>query len=348
MVIDYYEALKTHYSTANVIGQDKSDLIAELQTDMQNNIENNLITEYDLRIGIAEYKRTVKVNFTKDIVVAIKDERYKEPVYDALALSIYTAPNECDSGDYITMTIRDTEDVYLVRAEPDKRRNHDKLMLLECQYNVKILDDNGVNTHNFWMFFQDNKSRPSVSERSETGVTENSTFQAYVKHDAISRRFIDVTGTTASGKSNKISRILINGLAYKIVGSDPVTAKGLITLGLELDNKNPNDNLELGIADYYNNLPQPTTPTEELVINCDYNDLPIGETNKYTIITNNTVTWGLSENGVVATLGLTGVNGQCIVTCPYNTDLIGKIVTLTAYLDYGATVIKEIPIVGLI
>ena len=347
MVIDYYEALKTHYSTANVTGQDKSDLIAELQADRQNNLDNNYINEYDLRIGVPEYKRTAKVNYTKEILVAIKDERFKEQIYDALALSIYTAPNECDSGDYITMTIRDTEDVYLVRAEPNKRHNHDKLMLLQCQYNVKILGDDGVTVYNYPMFFSDNKSRPSLSERSETGVTENSTFQAYVKHDAISRRFIDVTGTKVNGQSNKISRILIDGLAYKIAGSDPVTAKGLITLGLELDNKTPYDNLELGIADYYNNLPQPEEPPADLVINCDYADLPINETNTYTIDTNNTVTWGLSDNGVIATLGLTGINGQCTVTCPFDTKLIGKVVILTAYLDYGATVTKEIPIVSL-
>lgn len=345
---DYLFKLKNHYASSNVSAESKDDIIAELQSTMQTEIDNNLITEYDIRIGMSEYRRTVKVNYTKDIVVAIKDERYKEPVYDALALSIYAPPNECDSGDYITMTIRDTEDVYLVRAEPDKRRNHDKLMLLQCQYNVKILDDDGVTVHNYPMFFQDNKSRPSVSERSETGVTENSTFQAYVRHDNVSRRFIDVTGTTASGKSNKISRILIDGLAYKVVGSDPVTAKGLITLGLELDNKTPNDNLEIGIADYYNNLPPITPPPVELVIECDYPDLCIGETNTYTITTNNTVTWGLSDNSVIATLGLTGVNGQCTVTCPNKTNLIGKKVTLTAYLDYGATVTKEIPIVGLI
>ena len=348
MVIDYYETLKTHYSTENITGQDKSALIAELQTDMQNNIENNLITEYDLRIGIAEYRRNAKVNFTKDIILALKDERYKEPVYDALALSCYTSPNECDSGDYITMTIRDTEDVYLVRAEPDKRRNHDKLMLLECQYNVKILDDDGIRVHNYPMFFQDNKSRPQVSERAETGVTENSTFQAYVKHDAISRRFIDVTGTKVNGQSNKIMRILIDGLAYKIAGSDPVTAKGLITLGLELDNKTPNDNLELGIADYYDNVATEPEPPADLVINWEWDDIEFGGTNIYTIDTNNTVTWGLTNNGNGVTLGLTGVNGECTVTCDKNTKLIGNVETLTAYLDYGATVAKEIPIVGVI
>ena len=342
---DYLFKLKEHYG--NGVVESREEIITELQTNMQKEIDSNLISEYDLRIGMPEYRRIAKVNFTKEIPVAIKDERFKEPVYDALAISIYTAPNECDSGDYISMTIRDTEDIYLVRAEPDKRRNHDKLMLLQCQYNVTILDDNGIDTHVYGLFMQDNKSRPAISERAETGVTENSTFQAYVRHDDVSRRFIDVTGTTASGKSNKISRILIDGLAYKIVGSDPISARGLITLGLELDNKLPDDNLELGIADYWNNVKQPTTPSADLVINCEWDDLEINSTNTYTIDTNNIVTWGLSDNGVIATLGLTGINGQCTVTCPYDTKLIGEVVTLTAYLDYGATVTKEIPIVGL-
>ncbi len=341
---DYLFKLKEHYG--NGVIESREEIITELQTNMQKEIEDSLISEYDLRIGMPEYRRTAKVNFTKEIVVAIKDERFKEQIYDALALSVYTAPNECDSGDYITMTIRDTEDIYIVRAEPDKRRNHDKLMLLQCQYNVKILDDDGVTVHNYPMFFQDNKSRPSVSERSETGVTENSTFQAYVRHDAISRRFIDVTGTKVNGQPNKIPRILIDGLAYKIIGSDPVSARGLITLGLELDNKNPDDNLELGIADYWNNVKEPTTPPEDLVIECEYPDIQIGDTNIYTITTNNTVTWGLTNNGNGVTLGLTGINGECTVTCDFNTDLIGNVETLTAYLDYGATVTKEIPIVG--
>lgn len=346
MDYDYLFKLKEHYTNSNISAESREDIIAELQSTMQREIDTNLISEYDLRIGMAEYRRNAKVNFTKDIVVAIKDERFKEPVYDSLALSIYTAPNECDSGDYITMTIRDTEDTYLVRAEPDKRRNHDKLMLLQCQYNVKILDDDGVTVHNYPMFFQDNKSRPEVSERAETGVTENSTFQAYVKHDAISKRFIDVTGKTASGKSNKIQRILIDGLAYNVVGSDPVTARGLITLGLELDTKSPNDNLELGVADYYNNI-APPTPEPTLQIIGD-SELCISETNTYTIDTNNVVTWGITNNGVNVTLGLTGVNGECIVTAKYDTKLIGKTETLTAYLDYGATFTKTITITSLI
>lgn len=341
---NYLFKLKEHYG--NGVVENRDDIITELQSNVQAEIDHNLISEYDLRIGMPEYRRIAKVNFIKEIPVAIKDERYKEPVYDALALSIYTAPNECDSGDYISMTIRDVEELFLVRAEPDKRRNHDKLMLLQCQYNVKILDDDGRTVHNYPAFFQDNKSRPDISERSETGVTENSTFQAYVKHDAISRRFIDVTGTKVNGQPNKIGRILIDGLAYKIVGSDPVTARGLITLGLELDTKSPNDNLELGIADYYNNI-APPTPEPTLQIIGD-SELCISETNTYSIATNNVVTWGITNNGVNVTLGLTGVNGECTVSAKYDTKLIGKTETLTAYLDYGATFTKTITITSLI
>lgn len=139
---------------------------------MQAEIDSNLISEYDLRIGMPEYRRTVKVNYIKDIVVAIKDERYKRAQFMMHWCCQYTLPQINVIVDYITMAIRDTEDVYLVRAEPDKRRNHDKLMLLECQYNVKILDDDGVTVHNYPMFFQDNKSRPSLSERSETNVLQ--------------------------------------------------------------------------------------------------------------------------------------------------------------------------------
>ncbi len=349
MDYNYYLTLKNHYASSNVSAESKDDIIAELQTTMQSELDNNYITDFDIRIGMPRYKRTATVNFVRDIIVALKDERFKEPVYDSLAMSIYTYPDQCDIGDYITIAERGINETYLVRANPDKRQNHDKLMLLQCQNDVKILDDDGVTIHNYPMFFQDNKSRPGLSERSETGVTENSTFQAYVRFDSISRRFIDVTGKTASGKSNKIARILINGIAYKLTGDDAVTmgfnGYGLITLGLEKSTTDANDNLDLGIADYYNNLPT-ETPTGEIL--CDYPDLCISETNTYTIVTNNTVTWGLSDNGVIATLGLTGTNGVCTVTCPDNVDLIGEIVTLTAYLDYGATVTKDIPIVALI
>jgi len=341
---DYLFKLKEHYG--NGVVESREEIITELQTNMQKEIDSNLISEYDLRIGMPEYRRIAKVNFTKEIPVAIKDERFKEPVYDALAISIYTAPNECDSGDYISMTIRDTEDIYLVRAEPDKRRNHDKLMLLQCQYNVTILDDNGIDTHVYGLFMQDNKSRPAISERAETGVTENSTFQAYIKHDAISRRFIEATGTKVNGQTNKIQRILIDGLAYKIVGSDPISARGLITLGLELDNKEPSDNIELGIANYYDNIaPEEPEPTLQIIGD---SELCISETNIYTIDTNNVVTWGITNNGVNVTLALTGVNGECKVTAKYDTKLIGKTETLTAYLDYGATFTKTITITSLI
>lgn len=341
---DYLFKLKNHYG--NGVTENKDGMVAELQSTMQKELDTNYLNEFNIKFGMPEFTREAIINFdnSNKVLVVLKDKKFKDMIYDSMAGVMLTEPNKCSTGDYIQLTKRDQEEVYIVRALPIEKKDHDEVMLLHCQYNVKILDDDGVTIHNYPMFFQDNKSRPQVSERAETGVTEDSTFQAYVKHDAISKRFIDVTGKTASGKSNKIQRILIDGLAYNVVGSDPVTARGLITLGLELDTKSSNDNLELGIADYYNNI-APTTPTEEIIGD---SELCIGETNTYTIETNNTVTWGLTDNTVIATLGLTGANGECKVTAKYNTNLIGKTVTLTATLDYGATFTKTITITSLI
>ena len=343
---DYLFKLKNHYN--NDIAESKDDIIADLQTTMQKEIDNYIET-YEVKVGMPEYNETVTKNFTIPIQnCVVVQERYKEKIYNLNSKTLWSPKNAFETGDYVTRNEAGVDETYIVRARIDRKRTYDSSFLLHCPYSIKILDDDGVTIHTLPVSFQDNKSRPGVSERSETGVTENSTFQAYVRHDNVSRRFIDVTGTTASGKSNKITRVIIDGLAYEIKGSDPVSMKGLITLGLELTNKTSDDNLELGIADYYNNLPQPEEPPADLVINCEWNDIEIGGTNTYTIDTNNTVTWGLTNNGNGVTLGLTGVNGQCTVTCDEKTYLIGRVETLTAYLDYGAEVTKEIPIVGLI
>ena len=340
---DYLFKLKNHYASSNVSVESKEDIVAKLQSTMQNELDNNYIDEYVVKKDMPYFQNNVVLNFKNILSVVFANRKYKEVVYDSLAKTILLEKNIIDVGDYITITEEGLDRIYLVMSKPLRKKTHDEAFMLNCQYKVRILDDDGVTIHDYYVFFQSNKSRPGVNERAETGVTENSTFQAYVRYDDISRRFIDTT----NGKSNKINRVLIDGLAYKIVGSDPASMKNLITLGLELGTIDTiNDNLELGIADYWNNVKEPTTPPEDLVIECEYPDIQIGDTNTYTITTNNTVTWGLTNNGNGVTLGLTGINGECTVTCDYNTDLIGNVETLTAYLDYGATIIKEIPIVG--
>lgn len=344
MDYDYLFKLKEHYG--NGVTESKNNVITDLQNTMSSELENNFISEYEVKIGMDFYKRNVLVNFTTPLTCVIKIERYKEIVYNSQSRTVLCPTNALSVGDYVTTNEDGITYNYIVRARPFERPTHDEVFILGCQYDVKILDDDGVTIHTYPLAFSDNKSRPENSERAETGVTENSTFQAYIKHDNISRRFIEVTGNTASGKSNKIQRILIDGLAYIIKGSDPVSLKGVITLGLELDTKSPNDNIELGIADYYNNI-APPTPEPTLQIIGD-SELCISETNTYTIDTNNVVTWGITNNGVNVTLGLTGVNGECTVTAKYDTKLIGKTETLTAYLDYGATFTKTITITSLI
>ena len=316
-------------------------------------IDNVTMKEYDEEFGVLQLVLlstnfgSLKLTLTDTLFVGIlRFARLKERIFNSLGREILSSHGVLNTGDYISQSFLrgDIQEnrTYIIRSRIDKRLKYDSTFVIECQNNVKILDDDGITIHNYPMFFQDNKSRPGLSERSETGITENSTFQSYVRYDSISRRFIDVTGKTASGKSNKITRVLIDGIAYKLTGDDALTmgfnGSGLITLGLEKSVTDSNDNLELGIADYWNNVAQ-TPPTDLIVGDAD---LWIGDTNTYNIITNNTVTWGLTDNSVIATLGLTSKNGECTVTCANNTALIGKTVTLTATLDTGTKYTKTI------
>jgi len=286
---EYYDLLKTHYSVSNVNSEDRLNTISELQESTSEDLSTNYISEYDLKIGMVEFKKDITINFLTLLTVVLKQDNYKEIVYNSISKTVLCQMKALKLGDYVTVNEDDINNIYIVRAKPFRKRNYDEVFILECLNDVKILDDDGVTIYNYPISVQDNKSRPGVNERADSGVTDSSTFQAYVKYDSISRRFVDTT----NGKSNKITRILIDGIAYRIVGDDAISMgyehTGLITLGLEKDTVTSNDNLELGIADYYNNLPQPT-PTSE--ITCEYPDLCIGETNTYTIVTNNTVTWG--------------------------------------------------------
>lgn len=337
---DYYNTIKALYSDKSVTNDDKNSIIADMQNTMQNELDNNFIDEYEIKINMDFYKQTVTLNFTTPIEVIIKNERFKEKVYNMNAKAMLSAPSTINVGDYITIKENNINETYISRSRVDRNKTHDESFLLHCQYDMYFLDDDGVTINRYPICIQDNKSRPGENERAESGITPNTTLQGYVKHDEISRRFIANT----NGKTNKISRVLIDGIAYTITGDDPLSLRGLLTLGLERAEVDlVNDNLELGVADYWNHV-----TTEQLISEIVGSDaICITDTNQYYISTNNTVTWDLSEvQGL--TLQLTDSNNICKIICAYDTSLIGKTVVLTAYLEYGATYSKVITVEGLI
>lgn len=313
---DVFRTIKEHYE--NLSDGDKATMLTDLQETMQKELENNIIDEYEVKIGMEYFRKTVLVNFKDKVVAVIKKERFKEKVYNSLARVMLSPPNTMDLGDYVTIEENGIQETYISRSRVERNRTHDESNLLYCQHNVNILDDDGVTIHRYPMSFQDNKSRPNSNERADSGVTTNSTFQGYLKHDIISKRFLANTNINSS-KSNKIDRILIDGVAYRINGDDGLSLPKILTLGLEKSEIDPiNDNLELGIADYWNNVK--TTPVVSEILGKD--TIYITDKNTYSIVTNSVVTWNLINNLNGLTLELTENNNVCTIKCDYDTLLI--------------------------
>lgn len=92
-------------------------------------------------------------------------------------------------------------------------------------------------------------------------TTSSSTLNADVEYDT--KMVLPSSMRTAIIKDDQYAKLIKRGRrfivgrdAWEVVGIDDVTKKGLCYLTLEFSQTSSNDNLELGIADYFNNLPK--------------------------------------------------------------------------------------------
>ncbi len=314
----------------------KNQMITDMQEFIQGQFNTNYIDEFVVKIDMPKYRKIGKLNFSEEFPCIIKTERLKEKIYNLNSRGILTYPNVLRTGDYVTLNEDGVSNTYIVRSRIDEKKTHDYTFLLHCQHDIKILDKDGITIHRYPIASSDNKTKLGESERSDTATTLNSTYQGYVRYDEISRRFME---DCEAGK--QIKRVLINGRAYNIVGTDDLTMAGLITLGLEIDQKNNNDNLELGIADYYNNVsPTPTTST---IVGED--EIFLGDTQEYTIDSPYFCSWSINDVGIDI-ISTDGENStKCTVKCKSSTQYKGNIATLTCFTN-GQTYIKQIKIKG--
>ncbi len=325
---EYYEALR------NQSYNYKDRLLQTIQSTMSNGISKNLLDEFIIKMGMPEYKKTVKRNFTKDIECLLERERMKEKVLNLNTRGLYTYPNKIETGDYITYDDGREIANYLVVSRVDRKTTHDYTLVQHCPFDNRILGSDGL-IYNYPLYPITNKTKLGVSERSDTAITLNSTFQGQIRADAISRRFVEECET---GK--RIERIIMNGIAYKIQETDTVAMKGLILLGYEKDQITTNDNIELGIPDYHNNISPTPTPSQIV----GYDTIEIGGSEEYSIDTLSSWTWSLVGIGGIS---ITSVNNnKSVVSCNYNTSLIGHTVILKC-ITAGVTYEKSIKIVGL-
>ena len=310
-------------------------------------IDNVTMKEHDEEFGVLQLVLlntnfgALTLNLTNNEFVGIlRFARMKERVYNSLGREILTPHGVLNTGDYITQSFMrgDIEDnrTYIVRSRVDKRLKYDSTFVIECLSTVKLLDKDGVTIHTYPVVFQDNKTKMSDNTRSDIAILGNSTFQIYIRYDYITRRFVR---DCDAGK--KIKRIMIDKDVYEIVGrADIGSMRGLMTLQLkEEDTQDGIDNLELGIADYYNNIPSPTPTPSEIIGDIE---IYLGDTQEYSIDSIYSCNWSINDVGI----DIISTNGNiCTLKCRTSTQYKGNIATLTCFTN-GQTYTKQIKIIG--
>ena len=118
---------------------------------------------------------------------------------------------------------------------------YDRGVILRCYSSIKWLDENG-DIRTAWFCMQTNSTSSFGIEDGRVLILPNE------------RRELTIQDTIYSRKIEKNKRFIVDGRAWRVIGINRLI-DGIITLTLEenLINKDL-DNVELGIADYYNNV----------------------------------------------------------------------------------------------
>lgn len=223
-------------------------MLREMQENFDDMYNNNHITYYEALIG-TEKAQTALVNFEKEIRCLIYDEKLKEMVLNANNRKLLCDTKAVKTGDYVTVKMKhdeSTERTYIVRNLVDRLKGYDKSNILFCQQEIKFLNEHG-NIISYPVHFFESKTL--LKDDGQLYLTTSYSFYTFVI------QYNEDTKCFTEGK-----RFIIKGRAYRIAGLDDLSMDGTITVRLESDEKTINDNLELEVADYYNNSPSIPTP----------------------------------------------------------------------------------------
>jgi hypothetical protein len=192
----------------------------------------------DHRYGIEPFKITGILRYAK----------LKERIYNSKAREILTPHNVLKPGDYIEATFlrnpkvdKSTETrIYLTQSLIDMRQDYDSAFLIDCNAHFNIKDDNG-DAYTVWAYFENNSTQLMSNERNSNMWNDNSKWKCLIQSNELTRKL---------GKD--IARVIIDGEGYEIVGTDRLSAEGVIGIEFVASYLNPSlDNMDLQIADYY-------------------------------------------------------------------------------------------------
>lgn len=235
-------------------------------------LENKLINQYNKMYRIFAQNNVLKLNLSEDNIIngIIQDVSGKN-VNSTYKKEILTPYNTLKTGDYITHIYNGKSVNYIVESEIDREIGADKAYLLECPFSINIFDYDYTNLRQYFIALKNNNASLGVTE-SAISITANSSFDIIMKYDEHTRSFVTSTNVINGIEHAKITRVLIDGLAFNVVGVNHLISKGLLVISIESGTIDTmNDNIDLQVADYYKYYREPI----------DYNGLINAEMAKY-------------------------------------------------------------------
>ena len=267
-------------------------------------IDSHTFKEYDEEFGVLQlvlidtpFGKIIKNDSQKEINGVVMNARVKDKILNSVPKELLCEYNEVKRGDYIDFTYdRDEKgtmvtDTYLIVNRPTMGEKYDISLMYLCENEIKLLDDVGevVDVH---AYYENNRVRIDKVTENEFIKLKNSSYLIMIQQNEFTNRL-----------RNKVNRIMINGEVYKITGYDPFT-EGILALGLELDQVSTDDNVELGIANYYSQMeeiqPKPPVETDIQIVEANgETTLCKGFENEYYLKgVSEDVTWGVDKSWV--------------------------------------------------
>ena len=318
-------------------------------------LENKLINQYNKMYRIFAQANTLKLNLSDDnIIQGLIQDVKSNNVNSTYKKEIITPYGTLSNGDYITHTYIsngvEKNINFLVESAIDTEIGCDKAYLLECPYSVKIFDWNYTDIREYPIALKNNNAKLGITEGA-IAITANSSFDIILKYDIHTRSFVKSDNLINGIEHAKIMRILIDGIAFNVVGVNHLISKGLLVLSIETTNINPADNIELGVADYTTYYREPidygalidaemlkyettATITKDILANADVSN--IVKKLKTSQTANNNITVSVSavgDNGLLTlNSGIVRLKNQI----PFESEINSTTVTLS-FLYGGIT-----------
>jgi hypothetical protein len=203
------------------------------------NIKNSFVNSFSRNV-ITSMKNSpsyyeVSINGSESLTPALIIDDSKNQDIKTIAL----APEfTLSRGDYINWE----NEIWIITIVDKQGNIYYRGQMEECNSDLKWIDEKGIVRSFPCVFYFNNRSNSGVDEDKVMGLPDG-------------RRQVVVQNNEHTRKIRLEKRFLFGGTAYKVIDFDLVSDAGLVNLILKQDVLKDNvDNIELGIADYYNNI----------------------------------------------------------------------------------------------